>query len=160
MWRLAMVPILLALFFTKISGTSSEIIDRSNEGLLAIPHVEQHVKEAIFSKNQIAEVLRIAFFEATSLMVIHKILIQCRYTWYCSYIIYDALCIECVLPKGPYLPCVSMADRALLAGCPRYIYVYIYIIKQWLKAYVGTFYQSIHWQWNNYLPFSLHRPWN
>ena len=72
MWRLAMVPILPALFFTKISGTSSEIIDRSNEGLLAIPHVEQHVKEAIFSKNQIAEVLRIAFFEATSLMVIHS----------------------------------------------------------------------------------------
>ena len=28
--------------------------------------------------------------------------------------------IEGILPKGPYLPCVSMADRALLAGYPRY----------------------------------------
>ena len=28
--------------------------------------------------------------------------------------------IEGNLPKGPYLPCVSMAGRALLAGYPRY----------------------------------------
>ena len=28
---------------------------------------------------------------------------------------------EDILPKGPYLPCVSMAGRALLAGCPRYV---------------------------------------
>ena len=27
--------------------------------------------------------------------------------------------IEGILPKGPYLPCVSMAVRVLLAGCPR-----------------------------------------
>ena len=27
-----------------------------------------------------------------------------------------------ILPKGPYLPCVSMAGRALLAGYPRYTY--------------------------------------
>ena len=29
--------------------------------------------------------------------------------------------IKGILPKGPYLPCVSMAGRALLAGYPRYI---------------------------------------
>ena len=29
--------------------------------------------------------------------------------------------IEGILPKGPYLPCVSMAGRALLAGYPRHI---------------------------------------
>ena len=28
--------------------------------------------------------------------------------------------IEGILPKGPYLSCVIMADRALLAGYPRY----------------------------------------
>ena len=28
--------------------------------------------------------------------------------------------IEGILPKGPYLPCVSMAGRALLAGYSRY----------------------------------------
>ena len=27
---------------------------------------------------------------------------------------------EGILPKGPYLPCVSMAGRALLAGYPQY----------------------------------------
>ena len=30
--------------------------------------------------------------------------------------------IEGVLPKGPYLPCVSMADRALLAGYHRHMH--------------------------------------
>ena len=30
---------------------------------------------------------------------------------------------EGILPKGPYLPCVSMAGRALLAGYPRIIHV-------------------------------------
>ena len=29
--------------------------------------------------------------------------------------------IKAILPKGPYLPCVSMAGRALLAGYHRYI---------------------------------------
>ena len=29
--------------------------------------------------------------------------------------------IEGILPKGPYLPCVSMAGRALLAGYHRYM---------------------------------------
>ena len=32
--------------------------------------------------------------------------------WYCVQHLY----IEGILPKGPYLPCVSMAGRALLAG--------------------------------------------
>ena len=27
---------------------------------------------------------------------------------------------EGILPKEPYLPCVSMAGRAILAGCPRW----------------------------------------
>ena len=30
-------------------------------------------------------------------------------------------CIEGILPKGPYPPCLRMADRALLAGYPRYV---------------------------------------
>ena len=29
--------------------------------------------------------------------------------------------MEDILPKGPHLPCLPMADRALLAGYPRYI---------------------------------------
>ena len=28
---------------------------------------------------------------------------------------------EGILPKGPYLPCVSMAGRDLLAGYPRFV---------------------------------------
>ena len=33
--------------------------------------------------------------------------------------------IEGILPKGPYPPCLRMADRTLLAGYPRYISVLI-----------------------------------
>ena len=33
--------------------------------------------------------------------------------------------IEGILPKGPYLPCVSMAGRALLAGYHRYVITYV-----------------------------------
>ena len=39
-----------------------------------------------------------------------------------------ALCayIDGILPKGPYPPCLCMADKALLVGYPRYVpYVYI-----------------------------------
>ena len=32
--------------------------------------------------------------------------------------------IEGILPKGPYLPCISMVGRALLAGYPRYIVLF------------------------------------
>ena len=32
--------------------------------------------------------------------------------------------IEGMLPKGPYPPCLRMADRALLAGYPRYSHVF------------------------------------
>ena len=33
---------------------------------------------------------------------------------------------EGILPKGPYLPCVSMAGRALLAGYPRIVRLHFY----------------------------------
>ena len=68
MWRTPLAPVFLALLLTGISGST---LDRSNEGLLLLPHVDQHVKEAIFSKNQISEVVRIAFSEATGLVVIN-----------------------------------------------------------------------------------------
>ena len=38
--------------------------------------------------------------------------------------------IEGILPKGPYLPCVSMAGRALLAGYHRYLNQ-LEIVDQW-----------------------------
>ena len=38
----------------------------------------------------------------------------CEVWWY----------IEGILPKGPYPPCLCMADRALLAGYPRYYRAY------------------------------------
>ena len=34
--------------------------------------------------------------------------------------------IDGILPKGPYPPCLRMADRALLAGYPRYICIYAF----------------------------------
>ena len=36
--------------------------------------------------------------------------------------------IESLLPKGPYPPCLRMADRALLAGYPRYLVEALVII--------------------------------
>ena len=32
--------------------------------------------------------------------------------------------VDGIPPKGPYPPCLRMADRALLAGYPRYVLVY------------------------------------
>ena len=46
---------------------------------------------------------------------------------WCVIIIYICIYIDGVLPKGPYLPCLRMADRALLAGFPRYMIVCVYI---------------------------------
>ena len=48
---------------------------------------------------------------------------------------FDNICccwchIEGILPKGPYLPCISMAGRALSAGYPRYIL-------RWQRFYVS-----------------------
>ena len=37
-------------------------------------------------------------------------------------------CIEGILPKGPYLLCVSMAGSALLTGYPRYVFNLITIV--------------------------------
>ena len=45
--------------------------------------------------------------------------------------------IEGILPKGPYPPCLRMADRALLAGYPQYDPLNTMI--QQLQAY--------HWWW-------------
>ena len=37
--------------------------------------------------------------------------------------------IDGILPKGPYPPCLRMADRALLAGYPRYTEFGTWIVK-------------------------------
>ena len=39
--------------------------------------------------------------------------------------------IEGILPKGPYPPCLRMADKALLAGYPRSDVLKIYAESQW-----------------------------
>ena len=39
--------------------------------------------------------------------------------------------IEGILPKGPYLPCLRMAGRALLAGYHRYVGV-------WNRVIIGS----------------------
>ena len=42
--------------------------------------------------------------------------------------------IEGILPKGPYPPCLRMADRALLTGCPRHTV----ILYPWLCPCSGS----------------------
>ena len=44
-----------------------------------------------------------------------------EYRQRCTIISIVNVYIEGILPKGPYLPCVSMAGRALLAGYHRYV---------------------------------------
>ena len=39
-----------------------------------------------------------------------------------GYFAYFIRYFEGILPKGPYLPCVSMAGRVLLAGYPRFVF--------------------------------------
>ena len=50
--------------------------------------------------------------------------------------------INVILPKGPYPPCLRIADRALLAGYPRYIddnnYRNIKCMKRWLYNELQT----------------------
>ena len=47
--------------------------------------------------------------------------------------------IEGILSKGPYLPCLRMADRALLAGYPGYLMVNLYV-SQYLCTQIRTVY--------------------
>ena len=42
--------------------------------------------------------------------------------------------LEGILPKGLYLPCVSMAGMALLAGYPRIV---VYLIGQYYHMFIG-----------------------
>ena len=54
--------------------------------------------------------------------------------------------IEGILPKGPYLSCVSMVGRALLAGYPRYI-----LLQPLLHMYI--FYTHTHYSSSNVTHF-------
>ena len=40
-------------------------------------------------------------------------------------------CVDCILPKGPYPPCLRMADRALLAGYPRCLFSVANDVSSW-----------------------------
>ena len=56
--------------------------------------------------------------------------------------------IEGILPKGPYLPCLRMADGALLAGYPRYhhrisLQTCVKEISAWKSYYVTFTFHSI-----------------
>ena len=58
--------------------------------------------------------------------------------------------IEGILPKGPYLPCVSMAGRALLAGYHRYMMVLAgWMIKEFVRKidhYTREFTLFVKWE--------------
>ena len=56
--------------------------------------------------------------------------------------------VDGILPKGPYPPCLRMADRALLAGYPR-------IVKLKREA-LGPI--SLHWRHNDHDDVSNHQP--
>ena len=54
--------------------------------------------------------------------------------------------IEGILPKGPYLPCVSMAGRALLAGYPRHVWPKHYVYIRYVMVLCEDL-ESMRWNW-------------
>ena len=50
------------------------------------------------------------------------------HAWLCETDVKGGAYIDCILLKGPYPPCLRMADRALLAGYHRYMEVNMYDI--------------------------------
>ena len=52
----------------------------------------------------------------------------------------DHTYIDGILPKGPYPPCLRMADRALLAGYHRYAVEWRYMV-----LYNMIFHAALHW---------------
>ena len=56
----------------------------------------------------------------------------------------SCLHIDCILPKRPYLPCLRMADRALLAGYPRYNmhhlfrYIFLHVCPTYFRRTLTT----------------------
>ena len=70
------------------------------------------------------------------------------------------LYIEGILPKGPYLPCVSMAGRAPLAGYPRHSHsgrmVFLYrdapCTSYWFNSCECV---SVHYKWMQFLAVQL-----
>ena len=65
----------------------------------------------------IQDTIRTQFQDATILTVAHRLSTVLDYDRWCSHKLHMCIRdIEGILPKGPYLPCLSMAGRALLAG--------------------------------------------
>ena len=66
---------------------------------------------------------------------------------------------EGILPKGPYLPCVSMAGRALLAGYHRIINIIKLVTYRHLQGIIWT-YMILCTVWDNYIicPMDLSSP--
>ena len=61
--------------------------------------------------------------------------------------------IDGILPKRPYPPCLCMADRALLAGYPRYVNVMLQNIDRNKEKYK----RNILWQiYKGYLDIFLY----
>ena len=59
---------------------------------------------------------------------------------------------EGILPKGPYLPCVSMAGRALFAGYHRILSFTVGILLRMKLLLLGSdIIQDGSWKWKDYL---------
>ena len=58
--------------------------------------------------------------------------------------------INGILPKGPYPPCLRMADRALLAGYPRYILYMCENILLKVQNTVWCHYNVVIFLWNSH----------
>ena len=64
------------------------------------------------------------------------------------------LYIDGILPKGPYPPCVS-PFRALLAGYPRYMVIYLLCNCGCLKLNCCHCFMLMFWHWTAFCPLNL-----
>ena len=70
-----------------------------------------------------------------------QLLWKCNFPiMYCLLSMYDSISyVDGILPKGPYPPCLRMADRALLAGYPRCIVCTLYIPRYITASLLSTY---------------------
>ena len=84
-------------------------------------------QQPLFTEPSVSAHNAVPWMSQDAFKLIDGLLQDCGISTVCRqwkyYILLVYCChIEGILPKGPYLPCVSMAGRALLAGYHRYIW--------------------------------------
>ena len=101
----------IVLFISSIILFISSIIISIPSIILSISSISSLSPQLSFLSPQLSSISSIILFMCLIILSISSIILSISWT---------LLHFEGILPKAPYLPCVSMAGRALLAGYPRF----------------------------------------